>query len=340
MGLLPGTEITSPIAWKGWNNLPINGLQLVSLIHDVRKTPLFFLHHASGICRSNSHFRRRSLPISPYMCQVLQQKNLTIAVFRAIIGSMKANKMKTPNTGTTADMVRRQIEASGERVWRLVDFQGMPFMAVAQTLSRMAKKGTIQRLGKGLYYRPRETAFGPSKPNTAQMRSLPVYGRYVFPAGIAAANMLGFTTQNAATVEVATDGSSLPRLIVGQGTVIHTRRPESWRALSETDAALLDFLRNRGELSELSPEKTVQKLLDYCRESGRFDRLFKVAESEPPRVRAILGAIGQQLRQPEIQLKALRKNLNTLSRFDFGCLAAMKHAREWQAKERKRRETV
>ena len=40
----------------------------------------------------------------PHKCQDLQQKNLTIDVFRAIIGSMKANKMKTPNTGTTADM--------------------------------------------------------------------------------------------------------------------------------------------------------------------------------------------------------------------------------------------
>ncbi len=174
-------------------------------------------------------------------------------------------------------MVRRQIEASGERVWRLVDFHGMPFMAVAQTLSRMAKKGIIQRLGKGLYYRPRETAFGLSKPNTTQMRSLPVYGRHIFPAGIAAANLLGFTTQNAATVEVATDGSSLPRQIVGQETVIHTRRPEAWRVLSESDAALLDFLRNRGELSELSPEKTVQRLLDYFCEPGRFNRLFKVS---------------------------------------------------------------
>ena len=47
----------------------------------------------------------------------------------------------------------------------------------------------------------------------------------MFPAGIAAANLLGFTTQNAARVEVATDGLSLPRLIVGKETVIHTRRP-------------------------------------------------------------------------------------------------------------------
>jgi hypothetical protein len=249
-------------------------------------------------------------------------------------------KQKRTEPGAIAETVRRRIEAGGERVWRLADFDGMPFTAVAQALSRLSRQGVIERLGKGLYYRSRQTAFGQSKPNTAHIRSLPLARRGVFPAGIAAANLLGFTTQNAARVEVATDGLSLPRLIVGKETVIHTRRPESWRALSETDAALLDFLRNRGELSELPPKETVVKLLEHFREKGRFERLLKVAASEPPRVRALLGAIGQQLGQPEKRLSALRKSLNPLSRFDFGTLAVLEHARQWQAKERKTRETV
>lgn len=151
--------------------------------------------------------------------------------------------------------------------------------------------------------------------------------------------MLGFTTQNPARIELATNGLSLPRLIVRKETVIHTRRPESWRELSETDAALLDFLRNRGVSSELSVEETVDKLLRYFREPGRFERLLKIAASEPPRVRAMLGAIGQQLDQPERRLLALRKGLNPLSRFDFGNLSALAFAREWQAKEREARQT-
>ena len=32
--------------------------------------------------------------------------------------------------GTDAEIVRKRIEASGERVWRLVYFEGMPFGAV------------------------------------------------------------------------------------------------------------------------------------------------------------------------------------------------------------------
>jgi hypothetical protein len=237
-------------------------------------------------------------------------------------------------------VVRHQVEDGGERVWRMTDFSELSFPAVAQALSRLARQGRLRRLGKGLYYRPRETTFGPSLPNPAVIRALPLRQRAVFPVGVAAANLLGFTTQNPAQVELATDGLSLPRLIVGKETVIHTRRPAAWRSLSETDAALLDFLRNRGAASELAPEKTVRKLLGHFREPGRFERLLDVAQSEPPRVRAILGAIGQQLGQPQSGLAQLRASLNPLSRFDFGILATLAHAREWQAKDRRFRETV
>ena len=143
------------------------------------------------------------------LCQVLQQKNLTNRKLSSDNASMKTNP-KTVAPGT-AEAVRNRIEAGGERVWRLADFEGMAFMAVAQTLSRLARKGEIQRLGKGLYYRSRPTAFGQSRPNTAQIRGLPIRQRKAFPAGIGAANLLGFTTQNPARIELATNGSSLPR---------------------------------------------------------------------------------------------------------------------------------
>ena len=99
-------------------------------------------------------------------------------------------------------------------------------------------------------------------------------------------------------------------------------------------------MRNRGESTELSDKETVEKLMGHFCASGRFGRLLKAAMSEPPRVRAMLGAIGEELGQPESRLAELRQSLNPLSRFDFGCLDALKHSRKWQAKERKHRETV
>jgi hypothetical protein len=232
-----------------------------------------------------------------------------------------------------ASWVRRQVEGGGERLWRFDNFPEVPVSAVAQALSRLARQGVLQRVSKGVYYRPRETALGKSVPNPAAVQKLATARRTIFPAGIAAANLLGFTTQTAGRGEVATSGFTLPRKLLGADTVVHTRRPDVWAGLSDTDAALLDFLRRAGRTSELSPEDTVKRTLALCRAGGRFERLLSVAGSEPPRVRAILGALGEELGRQAADLKILRKSLNPVSRFDFGMLRGLTYAKAWQAKE-------
>jgi hypothetical protein len=232
--------------------------------------------------------------------------------------------------------IRARIEAAGERVWRAADFHGADrawtAQAIAQSLSRLSRQGVVRRLGKGLYYRGRETAFGPSLPSPAMVQSLPIAGRKIFPSGYAAASVLGLTTQQPARPEIATTGGSLPRLIVGKHAIVRTRRPESWHSLDADDAAILEVLRQRGATSELSADETVRRLLSLFKKPGRFMRLCRVASSEPPRVRAMLGAIGQHLGRPPRDLSGLRRTLNPLSTFDFGKLAALKHAAEWQAR--------
>jgi len=239
------------------------------------------------------------------------------------------------NTHNVAELVRRRIERGGEHLWRLHDFADLPFEAVAQALSRLTRKGVIERLSKGIYYRHRETTFGKSRPNPVAIQKLAARRNNMFPAGVAAANLLGFTTQSIKRAEVSTSGLSLPRKLLGRETVIHTRRPEAWGDLAETDAALLEFLRGRAKASELSPDDTMRKTVALLSKKGRFEHLLKVADTEPPRVRAMLGAIGEQLGKDAKMLQRIRASLNPFSRFDFGALARLPHAREWQAKERR-----
>src|SRR5579872_4887186 len=220
----------------------------------------------------------------------------------------------------SALLIRRRIDRGGERLWRFEDFPGLPMTALAQALSRLARSGTLRRLSKGVYYRGRETSFGPSLPNPAAVRKLASRKRDVFPAGMAAANLLGFTTQMTGRGEVATSGFRLPRKLLGPDTVVHTRRPDAWAGLSDEEAALLDFLRRGGRTSELSPEATIRRLLALLRRPRRFERLLRVAASEPPRVRAMLGASGETLGKPARALDVLRTSLNPLSRYDCGLL--------------------
>jgi hypothetical protein len=144
--------------------------------------------------------------------------------------------------------------------------------------------------------------------------------------------LLGFTTQNSSFGEYATSASSFPLKIAGLGVRIHTHRPGAWQNLSPIDAALLDFLRCRGQHSELSPLETKRKLLTYFQQEQHFDRLTIVAKTEPSRVRAIMGAIGQEIGSYKQSLEMLRHSLNPVSKFDFGILKCLQYSKEWQAK--------
>lgn len=245
---------------------------------------------------------------------------------------MRAVTASSSGAQRVTRQVNRRIERGGERVWRLEDFRDLPFGAVAQALSRLSRRGTIQRLSKGVYYRSRQTALGKSRPNPAAIQRLAGRRKTIFPAGIAAANLLGFTTQSGKAAEVATSSLSLPRKLLGDETVIHTRRPEAWANLSQTDAALLDFLRGRGRASELPPRQTIDRTLRLLSENGRFDRLLRVVSFEPPRVRAMFGALGEELGKNQKALARLRESLNPFSRFDFGAFAGLRHGPKWQAK--------
>jgi hypothetical protein len=144
--------------------------------------------------------------------------------------------------------VRQQIERGGERLWRL------------------------ERLSKGVYYSTRQTTFGKSRPNPAAIQRLVSRRKSVFPSGIAAANLLGFTTQTASRSEVSTSALSLPRKLVGSDTsFIRADRkhgPASPRAMrrcsiscaapegqansrrKKLSAALSSFCRRKDALSE------------------------------------------------------------------------------------------
>jgi hypothetical protein len=230
----------------------------------------------------------------------------------------------------TAERIRNRIEQEDSKYWRQSDFPELPPFAVSQTLSRLVKAGVLKRVSKGLYYRPRTTRFGQSRPSEIEIQALPIHQKIV-PAGISAANLLGFSTQNVAQGEFATTAASVPRKIMGKSVRLHTRRPETWNSLSHTEAALLDLLRTRGKFSELSEEGTQQRLLLYLGEGDRYERLA-AASTEPPRVRAMLGALGQELKKSAKQLAPLRQSLNPISRFDFGKLRTLRYAKEWQSK--------
>jgi len=230
---------------------------------------------------------------------------------------------------STAESVRDRVDRGGSRLWKYADFHDLPQAAVAQALSRLARDGVLQRVAKGVYFHSTPTSFGPSVPSASAVAS-GTLSAPVYPAGLSAANALGLSTQNPFRPEFATTATGTPSAL--REFVVHTGRPASRESLSTEEGAILEILRERAESSDLSAEQTAARLLQLLADQERFKRLTKASLEEPPRVRAILGALGEELGAPNTLLNQLRKSLNPLSRYDFGLLRALQHASEWQAK--------
>lgn len=233
---------------------------------------------------------------------------------------------------TTARLIRTRIEKGGERLWRLSDFPDRPSAAVAQTLSRLVKAGLLSRAGKGIYFRPRVTAFGLSVPSSAQMFDALKERVPVFPSGTAAGSLFGLTTQMSGRLVVSTTRQSIPRQLIGKEAIIHIRRPDKWKHLTDEEAAFLELLRDRAKSSELSREETVSRCADYVKKPKVFQKLRRVVMGEPPRVRAIFGALCAEAGIAPSRVTGLHKSLNPLSRFEFGAFKVLRAAKRWQAK--------
>lgn len=238
----------------------------------------------------------------------------------------RATRRRTTGTAAT---VRARIEHKGERYWRHSDFPDLPAAAVSQTLHRLERAGVLTNVRKGLYYHGRQTAFGPSIPTRADINARSVRAS-LQPAGLTASNALGLTTQNPARPEYATTSGRAPTAI--SGAIVHTRRPSSRARLTGLEGAVLEVLRERGRTSDLSAADTIRRLRKVLNERGTFDRVAAAAGEEPPRVRAMLGALGQEMGASPSAVARLRRSLNPLSRFDFGQLRELRHSREWQAR--------
>lgn len=111
------------------------------------------------------------------------------------------------------------------------------------------------------------------------------------------------------------------------GTLVSSRS-----RLTAQEGAILEFLRERGRTSDLGSTDTIRRLLKLLREGNTFARVAAAASDEPPRVRAMLGALGEEMGANPAPIARLRHSLNPLSRFDFGLLRSLRHARDWQAK--------
>jgi hypothetical protein len=241
--------------------------------------------------------------------------------------------MRTRSDSSIAGKIRKRIEKGGpDKLWTYADFRPLPLLAVAAALSRLFREGTIRRIRKGVYYSPAKTRFGELSPNAASVADavLKAKGIEWKASGLPAYNGLGLTTQVSPvlTVDVADNIRSLG---VGRTGKLRLRSVRSLKGQTAEERAILDALHDVSRIPDSSPAEVVSKIKNMLAEKRiSFDRLAKHSISEPPRIRALLGAIGSEIGANPRTLARLKKSLNPMTTFHLGLREALPSGREWR----------
>jgi hypothetical protein len=214
------------------------------------------------------------------------------------------------------------------RMFSYEDFDDLPASAVASALSRLKARGAIKRARKGIYYVPRRSVLGEVPPDPALVSNAASRGA-VHLAGLSAANALGLTTQVPSHLELAVENRriTLPHAVMALPRFGTTRGK-----LSRSESALLEVLRDISHLTDVSASETADRLKEVLVTSEAHSRLARAGVNEPPRVRAMLGALLEEAGAKEAELSRLRATLNRTSRFEFGPLRTLRSARGWGAR--------
>lgn len=182
--------------------------------------------------------------------------------------------------------VRQQLQSvpPGSFVTR-ADFFGSP-RGIRSSLSRLADAGELLRVRRGLYWKGTSTRFGMTRPSALQV-GLRVAGSGSGPAGVAAAHMLGFTTQVPGTVEIAVPG----RVPVPFDGVRFRARPVSRRlhGLGPLEVAVLEILRDPAAV-EVAWREVVEGVSGLARREEIRPAVMRLAASSEsvPAVCALL----------------------------------------------------
>lgn len=209
--------------------------------------------------------------------------------------------MTNPEARGVSAKVRARVARGGVRAWSTADFPDFPASTVTTALNRLASKGEVLPVRKGVYWKGRKRPWGMSRPDNLELARAITHTDGIGWAGLSAANTLGLTTQVPAVEEIAVPVPA-PRSPVGVKFVARpTRAGRSRIRLSANDVALLEVLNDWNRVIEVTPQQAVETLADALK-SGMVDgsKVARAAVGEAGPVRDRLRVVLQSAGMSEL----------------------------------------
>ncbi len=195
------------------------------------------------------------------------------------------------------------------------------YTAASKALERLRKKGKIKRFSKGVFYKPKQTVFGEILPDEEKVITPYLFKngkRIAYITGLLLYNKMGLTTQIPKEISIA---SREKRIYVSKGNIKATPVKSYVEVTDENYKYLqfLDALKDWKNIPDLDKKSSIILLTNLLKKFNKKEtnRLINFALAYPPRVRAFLGALLENLNKKR-NLDVLEESLNPLSEYKLG----------------------
>ena len=223
-----------------------------------------------------------------------------------------------------ADKIERKINRMQEGTtfkYQQLGIDQSEYSAAAKAIERLIKKGIIKRISTGIFYKPKQSAFGELRPREEELLKPYLFQngkRIGYITGGSLYNRMGLTTQVPKTIKVA---SKVKRVTTEIGKT-QVRPVKSYVDVTNENYYLLeilDALKDFKTIPDLDKKSAIILLKNKISTLTENDlsKMVRSALKYPPRAKALLGAILEYSRKTN-GIEGLKINLNPFTSYKLG----------------------
>jgi len=220
------------------------------------------------------------------------------------------------------EKIEKQISRMPEGTifkYQQLNISANEYSATAKAIERLIEKQVIKRVTTGTFYKPKKTVFGELLPRETEIIKPYLFEqgkRVAYISGTALYNNMGLTTQVPKTIKIS---SRSKRITINTG-VVKARPLKSYADVTNENFYLLeilDIMKDFTKIPDMDRETGIRFLLNKLKdfEEKELTGIIKYALLYPPRVRAFLGALLNQITNQEN--KPLKQSLNPLTIYEM-----------------------
>lgn len=205
--------------------------------------------------------------------------------------------------------------------------------AIIKSLNRLAASGKIIKLSKGKYYKSETSLFGKLQPSQRQIVKdlLEEDGKITgYLTGYSIYNQLGLTTQVSSIIEIGKN-QVRPSFTRANYRISFVRQKNIITKENIASLQLLDSICAIKKIPDSNIENSCKRFLAIIKKISdkQIDELSRLALKYPPRTRALLGAILEELKKDKT-IGYLSKSLNPITKYKLaGVIKVLSTAKKW-----------